>query len=74
MPEAHVRYPGGLKLDYRVGDKVSTPLGSGIIVEVKHREKPEGDILCRVKHFDFCDHDGDTFDLDVLSMTHLPED
>lgn len=72
LPEsASARSPNLYKLDYQVGDRVKTPLGSGVIVDVKSLEKPEGAIRCTVQHWDFRDHDGDTFDLDVLSLTHL---
>lgn len=73
MTELPPRSPGGFKQDFRIGDAVRTPLGTGEIIGIKFPEKPEGSMYCTVKHRDFCDHDGDTFDLDVLSLNHLPE-
>jgi len=63
-----------IKQTYEPGDRVTTPLGTGVIRSCKVCQRPEGQIRCRVKHEDYHDHDGDTFDLNVEDLRHTPGD
>lgn len=87
--KAFYRYPeftapreGSFKQDFRVGDQVSTPLGTGKITDMYYttddytvggattaRTQPK--IRAVVKHEDYSDHDGDTFELDVSGFKHI---
>lgn len=55
---------------YQVGERVITPLGTGEILSCKTLDKPEGQIRCRVRHEDYHDHEGDTFEIDIEQIRH----
>ena len=59
------------KQTYEVGDRVISPLGEGVILATSVREHPEGQMMCKVKHDTYSDHDGDTFDLNVEDLRHI---
>jgi len=58
------------KQTYEPGDHVLSPLGEGVIVSSRILDRPEGQMVCRVKHDTYADHDGDTFDLLVEHLRH----
>lgn len=59
------------KQDYRVDDRVESPLGPGVIINMAWNEKLEGTIIATVKHDTVIDEDGDTFDFTPLSLRHI---
>lgn len=59
-----------MKQTYDVGDRVITPLGTGEILSCRTLDKPEGQIRCLVRHNDYRDHDGDTFEIDVEQLRY----
>lgn len=67
-----------LKFDYRVGDHVDTPLGTGTIIDMYRKPHSSisdaDDIMVVVKHDDYNDHDGDTFELGVGQIKHHRSD
>ena len=57
------------KNGYSVGDRVTTPLGTGTIIAIREGERATNQYM--VQHEDFCDHDGDTFELPSTMLTHI---
>jgi len=59
-----------MKQTFEAGDRVVTPLGSGEVISCRAMNKPEGQIRCKVRHDDYRDHEGDTFDVDAEHLHH----
>lgn len=54
---------------YGIGDKVTTPLGTGEIIAIREGERTINHFM--VKHENFCDHDGDSFEFPSPMLTHV---
>jgi hypothetical protein len=56
---------------YESGERVLSPLGEGVIISSRVLERPEGQMVCKVKHDIYTDHEGDTFEVNVEHLRHI---